>query len=185
MLRSFRHSEGDATFFPVQRVLLFGLVLACGCAAGRGSASTRSQSPVAVLGIATEAPSQELAEELGLPFKVRQQCRVVARVSEPAAGAGVRAGDVLFAIGDVDLYSQDDLDDVLRVSRPGDAVVLALRHAGERDVQSLEIVLGAGAAQAPAGITWRHASFANLPRALEEARATGKNVLVGLSGAET
>jgi len=138
-----------------------------------------------VLGIVTEAPSPEQAEELGLPFKVRQQCRVVTSATGPAASAGVRAGDVLFAIGDVDLYSQDDLDDVLRVSRPGDEVVLALKRKGEPEVEKLEVVLGAGAAQASGGIAWRYASLANLPRALEEGRKTGKNVLVGLSGAET
>ena len=164
-------------------LLSFALLLACSCAASKGAASSPSRA--AVLGIVTEAPSPEQAEELGLPFKVRQQCRVVTSVTGPAASAGVRAGDVLFAIGDVDLYSQDDLDDVLRVSRPGDEVVLALKHEGEHEVQKIEVVLGAGAAQAPAGIAWRYASLANLPRALEEGRSTGKNVLVGLSGAET
>jgi predicted metalloprotease with PDZ domain len=138
-----------------------------------------------VLGIETSAPSEELAQELDLPFHVRQQCRVVTSATGPASAAGVREGDVLFAIGDVDLYSQDDLDDVLRVSRPGDEVILALRRRGEPDVRKVAVVLGAGEAKPSTGIAWRYASFASLPRALEEARSTGKNVLVGLSGAET
>jgi S1-C subfamily serine protease len=162
----------------------FTLFLA-GCATGGSSVSPTSQARVAVLGVETSAPSQELAEELGLPFKVRQQCRVVASATDPAASAGVGEGDVLYAIGDVDLYSQDDLDDVLRVSRPGDEVVLALRRRGEPDVQKIRVVLGAGEARATKGIAWRYASLASLPRALEEARSKGRNVLVGLSGAET
>lgn len=159
------------------------LLLACGCAADRGSAP--SEQRAALLGIETSSPSAEQAEELGLPFKVRQQCRVVTRVTEPAASAGVREGDVLFAIGDVDLYSQDDLDDVLRASRPGDEVSLALRHRDEPEVQSLRVVLGVGTEKKAVGIAWRYASLANLPRALEESRSTVRNVLVGLSGAET
>jgi len=164
--------------------LSFALLLACACAAGKGAPSSAASSPAAVLGIETDAPTEEQAEQLGLPFKVRQQCRVVTSVTGPAASAGVRAGDVLFAIGDVDLYSQDDLDDVLRVSRPGEEVILALKR-GESAVRKVEVVLGAGTKRAPAGIAWRYASLANLPRALEEARGSGKNVLVGLSGAET
>jgi hypothetical protein len=151
----------------------FTLFLA-GCATGGSSVSPTSQARVAVLGVETSAPSQELAEELGLPFKVRQQCRVVASATDPAASAGVGEGDVLYAI-----------DDVLRVSRPGDEVVLALRRRGEPDVQKIRVVLGAGEARATKGIAWRYASLASLPRALEEARSKGRNVLVGLSGAET
>jgi predicted metalloprotease with PDZ domain len=164
---------------------LLAFLLACGCAAAGGDAASNPRSRAAVLGLETGAPSPELAEELDLPFEVRQQCRVVTRAGEPAAGAGVRAGDVLFAIGDVDLYSQDDLDDVLRASRPGERVVLALARRGEPGVRKVEVVLGAGEARAPEGVAWRYASLASLPRALAESRAGGKNVLVGLSGAET
>jgi PDZ domain-containing secreted protein len=109
---------------------------------------------------------------------------VVESVTEPAASAGVRKGDILFAVGDVDLYSQDDLDDVLRASRPGEEVVLAVKRGGE-EVRKVAVRLGFEAGPGTAGIAWRYASLANLPRARQEARAGKKNVLVGLSGAET
>ena len=95
----------------VSLLLCLSLAACAGTRAGEGPSSTTR----AKLGIRTAAPSEEQAEALALPFKVRQQCRVVESVSEPAASAGVRAGDVLFAAGEVDLYSQDDLDDVVRV----------------------------------------------------------------------
>jgi S1-C subfamily serine protease len=159
------------------------VLVACGCAAAGAVPGARVER--AVLGVATEEPSRELAQELSLPFEVRQQGRVVTSAAGPARAAGVREGDVLLAAGEVELYSQDDLDDVVRASWPGDEVVLALRRRGEAAPREMTVELGSELAEALAGIVWCHASLASLPRALEEARTTGKNVLVGLSGAET
>lgn len=154
------------------------------CAAGRTASGTENETQ-ATIGIETRAPTEREAEELGLSFKVRQQGRVVTRVSEPAAGAGIRPGDVLCQADGIDLYSQDDLDDAVRARRPGDGVALVLERTGEDIVHVITVKLGSERGPAAHGIAWRHASLAHLPSALAEARATGKNVLVGLSGAET
>lgn len=162
--------------------------LAPGCAAGSSVSSGSPPAPTATratLGVETAAPSDELAAELGLPLRVRRQGRVVESVAGPAAVAGVRPGDVLLAIDRVELFSQDDIDDVLRTSKPGQSVSLRVRRRGNEEESILAATLGGEPAPAPAGIAWRYASLVNLPRALEEARATKRNVLVGLSGAET
>ena len=141
----------------------------------------------ATLGVTTTVPSGELAREMGLGFQVRQQGRVVASVADDSAAsrAGIRVGDVLVQLGAVTLYSQDDIDDFLSVQEPGAEVRATVVQNGTREREELGITLGTGAARPAGTIRWQYASLAQLPAALEQARAEKKKVLVGLSGAET
>ena len=154
------------------------------------SASSREESAQierATLGVTTDAPSEELASDMALEHRVRFRGRVVDSVApgSAAAQAGLAAGDVLLALDAVELFSQDDIDDVLRVHRPGETLALTFQRAGSREQRTARATLGAERGPRNTGIAWRHASLANLPRALDEARAEKRLVLVGLSGAET
>ncbi len=166
-------------------ILLFVIGLS-GCASERALPAA-GRATRASLGIETVAPTESQAAELGLATRVRQQGRIIERVEPdaPAARAGLCAGDALLAVGGVELYSQDDLDDLLRASIPGAALSIRFKRPGQPEERTVTATLGSEPAPASPGIAWRHASLASLPRALEEARATGKNALVGLSGAET
>lgn len=141
----------------------------------------------AALGVTTAIPSEGLAGEMGLEFQVRQQGRLVKSVDGGSAAyeAGIRSGDVLLQLGDVTLYSQDDIDDFLSVHEPGSQVHATLVRSGTKAREELQIELDAGAARKPDTIRWQYASLAQLPAAREQARAEKKKVLVGLSGAET
>lgn len=141
----------------------------------------------ATLGVTTAIPAKELADGMALEFQVRQQGRVVESVAEESAAsnAGIRAGDVLLQLGDVTLYSQDDIDDFVSIHEPGEDVRVTLVRSGTREREELLVSLGKGSARAMGGIRWQFASLAQLPAALDRARAEKKKVLVGLSGAET
>lgn len=139
------------------------------------------------LGLSTSVPSNELAELLELENRVRVRGRVIDRAEGPALEAGLRKGDVLLKLGDVDLYSADDISDFLRVSSPGARVPIAFKREGNTDVLEVVVSLGKDRIEATSGpeIRWQFASLGQLPRALEVARAQKKKVMVGLSGAET
>ena len=149
--------------------------------------SASSSEASAVLGITTAVPSQELAREMELEFQVRQQGRLVESVHQKSAAheAGIESGDVVVQLGNVTLYSQDDIDDFVSVHEPGDDVRATVVRRNSHTREELLVTLSAGAARAPGGIDWQFASLAQLPAALELARAEKKKVLVGLSGAET
>ena len=188
MCRPGRASIGRISCVKLDLAALFLALTLSGCTGTRAapaSVPAGGNAVRATLGVETGAPSEELATELGLPFHVRRQGRVVESASGPAAAAGVRSGDVLLAIDRVELFSQDDIDDVVHTSRPGDTLSLRVRRPGDEEERTLAATLGRESGAAPPGIAWRYASLANLPPALEEARATKKNALVGLSGAET
>jgi predicted metalloprotease with PDZ domain len=139
----------------------------------------------ATLGIETSTPTAEFAATLQLPNRIRVLGRVIESAEGPAALAGLQRGDVLLALSDVDLHSQDDLDDFLRSSRPGETITLRVLRPGEPGERMLTARLGGVAMTAESGIRWQYASLASLPRAQAEAREKRRKVLVGLSGAET
>lgn len=164
-------------------VLLACAVIPAGCRAP-GGGGTEYQ---AVLGIRTSVPPAELAGRLGLEKGVRQSGRRIEAVlpGSPAEAAGLGVGDVLVELDGVVPFSQDDVDDVVAVHRPGDRIE-ATRidpRSGERHTVLVE--LGRGEPAGGKGIRWQHASLAHLSDALRQARAQKKKVLVGLSGAET
>ena len=139
------------------------------------------------LGVETGVPSEERVEALALPHRVRQQGRAIVSLDPdgPAARAGLSEGDVLLRAGGVELYSQDDLSDVARAGNPGDRLRLLVVRSGRTETEELDVELGRGDLRRPDELQWPYASLAQLPRALEEARAAKKKVMVGLSGSET
>ena len=172
--------------------LLLSVTIALASGACRSPAAPPPESSLsleksAALGVTTSVPPGALAREMGLALQVRLQGRLVESVSEGSAAeaAGIRRGDVLLRLDDVTLYSQDDIDDFVSVHRPGDRVRATVVRGETNRREELSIELGAGPARTREGIDWQYASLAQLPAALEEARAAKKKVLVGLSGAET
>jgi S1-C subfamily serine protease len=145
---------------------------------------------VAYLGVTTRAPTDEEVEKCGLSFRVRAQGQVVTSVDEggPAREAGIVEGDAVVAFDKNDIYSQDDIADYLRVSRPGSEVSIKLRSPENGEVETVTLTLGEqelSAEEAKKGLRWQFASLGQLPGALEIARSERKTILVGLSGAET
>jgi membrane-associated protease RseP (regulator of RpoE activity) len=176
-------------------LVFLGLVAGCrGGVVQESGAATRAPATHgsgASLGVKTHAPSAALAKEMALPFSVRVQGQEIRGVLPGSAAerAGLRVGDMILQIGENTLFSADDLEDVLRVSRPGDEVDLRFKRAGTTAEERAALVLGKppldGEAAPAKGFEWDFAGLAQLPRALESAAAGNKRVLVGLSGAET
>lgn len=141
----------------------------------------------AALGIGTKQPTKEEGVDFKLEAIAGRWCgRLVTSVEEdgPASKAGLAVGDVLVRIGANDLYSQDDLDDVLRVAQRGAEATLVVKRAGTHEEESLTTTLDAATA-AGDGLTWHFAGPGQIEEALALAKKEGKTVLVGLSGAET
>ncbi len=168
------------------RALLVVCLALAACRATHPSAIDTEREPAATLGLTTSAPDEALVLEMQLENNVRVNGRVVEAVASggPSDQAGIRTGDVLLQLGPNTLYSQDDIDDFLRVSRPGSKVVVRLKREHSTTEHELPVTLGAGE-PVPAGFTWQYASQGQLPLALEHARAAKKKILVGVSGAET
>ena len=163
------------------------VLISCALVACQSTAVEAPASPGAFLGVETGVPPQDLVREMDLGFEVRQQGRLVTIVTMGSAAheAGIREGDVLVQLDDVILYSQDDMDDFLSVHGPGDQVTVTVVRGESHQQERLRVELGSGAARGKKGIHWQYASLAQLPSALDRARAEKKRVLVGLSGAET
>ncbi len=171
----------------IQWTLLASALVACQSSREQLTAPATGARTSATLGVSTSIPSEELAQAMGLEFQVRQQGRMVESVADrsAAATAGVRVGDVLLRLGEVTLYSQDDIDDYVSIHEPRAQVLATLVRSGTREREELVITLGQGPARPSGTLRWQYASLAQLPAALEQARAEKKKVLVGLSGAET
>lgn len=170
--------------YPMSIALVLG---ACQSPTAAPPESASSLDNSAALGVSTSVPTEALAREMGLEFQVRLQGRLVDSVSEESAAeaAGIRSGDVLLQLDEMALYSQDDIDDFVSVHQPGDRVRATVVRGATHQREELPVELGAGPARSKDGIDWQYASLAQLPAALELARAEKKKVLVGLSGAET
>ncbi len=144
---------------------------------------------VATLGASTRAPSKEEVKQLDLKFEVRARGQVVSDVEKDSAAgkAGIEAGDVLVKLGAVELFSQDDIADVLRVSKPGKKLEAVVLRAKTLKEEKVSVSLGAKEMKAPEKprLEWQFASLASLADAVAKAKKEKKLVLVGLSGAET
>lgn len=144
---------------------------------------------VATLGVSTRAPTKEEVKKLGLKFEVRACGQIVSELVKDGAAtkAGLMAGDVLVRLGNAEVFSQDDIADVLRVSAAGQKLKVSVLRAKTGKEEAVEIALGTKELKAPkvAPLTWDYASLANLDTAIARAKKDKKLVLVGLSGAET
>jgi serine protease Do len=94
---------------------------------------------VAYLGVSTRPVTSDLALQFGLP--VDSGAYVLATTSgAPAAGAGIRQGDVIVAIDGHTIASSEDLGSVLDGLKPGTTVDVDLvRSDGSRDTVSVTL----------------------------------------------
>lgn len=113
-----------------------------------GRLTTGTQTTAADLGLHVQPLTPELAAATGTPRGV-----VVAEVDpRGAAGAVLRAGDVLTAVGDRPATSPDDVLVSIATGRPGQELPIAFVRAGE--ARTAIVALGAAGSSdgAPAGI---------------------------------
>ncbi|MAG58120.1 MAG: hypothetical protein CMJ83_17685 [Planctomycetes bacterium] len=177
-----------------RRFVLTFLLCACCLAAAQGRTPSgqrpdqvQQKVKLAQLGAATRAPTPSEVKTLGLPFAVRTQGQIVTEVDPkgPAARAGLERGDAILALNANTLFSRDDVEDFLRVTKPGTKVSARVARARTAKREKLAITLGTRTVGGSPGITWKHAGLAQLKTVLKLARDDRKRILVGLSGAET
>lgn len=167
-----------------------GLVAAAlALAVGWPAAEEKKAPKPAALGLEARAPSKQEKADFGLGDALagRVNGTVVESVEKdgPAAAAGVKAGDVLLALDDNRLYSNDDLQDFVRASEAGQVVKALLKRAVGKKEETVELTLGAAAAATEKKIDWEFAGPAQMDEALALAKKEKKKVMVGISGAET
>ena len=116
-----------------------GLVL-CGPVATQGEQKPEKQYVnVASLGMSTRAPSGEEVKQLDLKMRVKIQGQIVSAVSEDgaAAKAGIQKGDAIVKLDKNDIFSQDDIADFLRVSKPGQKIDIQLVRGKNSEEEAL------------------------------------------------
>lgn len=168
------------------------ILACCSIAAAQKPGKVAKQEPVvkvAALGAETRAPTKQEAADLGLKHEVRTRGQIVTDVTKKGAAAksGLVADDVLISLAGVDVYSQDDIADIMRVSQPGQTISASVLRAKTKKEETVKITLGAAEVKAPktAQLVWDFASLANMEAAQALAKAKKRLILVGLSGAET
>ncbi len=139
--------------------------------------------------MSTRAPTRKEVQELGLKWEVRAHGQIVTAVSKDSATAkaGIQKGDVVLKLDQNEIFSQDDIADFLRVSKPGQKVKVQVQRAKGAKKETLAVALGAKKMRKSKTPTlkWEFASLGQLKFALARAKKEQKLVLVGLSGAET
>jgi len=168
---------------------LRGEVGAAGTATGPQCAPPADAGNVNALGVATTAPTSDIATTMKLAHRIRTEGRVVTEIEpgSPADRAGLEQGDVILQLADNRLYSADDITDYLAFTATDEPIDVIVRRAGRIEDEQIRIT---PAPRAPsgsdrAGIDWRYAGLAQLDEALSQARASGQSVLVGLTGSDT
>ena len=158
-------------------------------AAGPQCATPADAGNVNALGVATAAPTPDIAATMKLAHRVRTEGRVVTEIEpdSPADRAGLEQGDVILQLADNRLYSADDITDYLAITATVEPIDVIVRRAGSTDDEQIRItpVHRAPTVSGRAGIDWQYAGLAQLDEALGRARASGKPVLVGLTGSDT
>jgi S1-C subfamily serine protease len=144
---------------------------------------------VATVGMETRAPNKEERRKYSLKFEVRSQGQVVTGLARggAAAKAGIRKGDIILKIEKVEIFSQDDIRDIVMVRKPGQKIVMDVIRGKSKKNTSLEVKLGEKKIRATkkSRLEWDYAGIGYLKDALARAKREQKRVLVGLSGAET
>jgi serine protease Do len=104
------------------------------------SAITDPLAPAAYLGVSTQPVTADMAFQLGLP--VDSGAYVLGTTTDgPAAGAGIKEGDVIVRIGDRQIGGADDVGAMLGTLHPGDPVTIELvNHDGGR--RTITVTLG-------------------------------------------
>jgi C-terminal processing protease CtpA/Prc len=149
----------------------------------------KQSEKIATLGVETRAPSKEECVRYALKLNVRYQGQMIRRLAKDsvAAKAGIRRGDIILMIDKVEIFSSDDIHDVLMVRKPHQTVTLQLIRGKDKKKQTLRLKLGEQKIPARKGprLKWHYAGLPYLKDALAQAKKESKRVLVGLSGAET
>jgi S1-C subfamily serine protease len=153
-------------------------------------AKTNDAKParVAALGAKLRAPSSEETTKYGLTHLKQSANGLYLNAIDKggaAEKAGLNKGDVLLALDQNNLYSQDDLADFLRVSHPGSKVRAVVKRADTFKEGKVTLTLDAIEEADRKHFTWQYASLGQLEKAIAAAKREGKLVLVGLSGADT
>jgi len=144
---------------------------------------------VASLGVETRAPSKEECLKYALRLEVRYQGQLVTGLAKDsvAAKAGIEKGDIILKLGKVEIFSSDDIRDLVMVQRPGQPIAVLLTRGKTKKQETLSVKLGARKIPARKGprLEWQYAGLPYLQDVLRRAKKQKKRVLVGLSGAET
>jgi len=144
---------------------------------------------IATLGLETRAPSKEERVRYALKLNVRFQGQLIDRLTKNGVGAkaNLQRGDIILAIDKVEIFSSDDIRDLLMVRKPGQEVTLLLTRGKSKKKETLRLKLGEQKIpkRKEPRLTWHYAGLPYLKDALAQAKREGKRVLVGLSGAET
>ncbi len=167
-----------------------GLILCCPVATqDEQKAKPQKQVKVASLGMSTRAPSGEEVAQLDLKLQVKIQGQIVSEVSEDGAAvkAGIQKGDAILKLDENGIFSQDDIADFLRVSKPDQKVAVHVVHAKNSEEETLSVSLGSESVEASTAprLEWGFASLGQFDAALAKAKQEGSLLFVGLSGAET
>ncbi|MHC4514043.1 MAG: PDZ domain-containing protein [Planctomycetota bacterium] len=144
---------------------------------------------VASLGVETRAPSKEECIKYALKLEVRYQGQLVTGLAKDgvAAKAGIEKGDIILKLGKVEIFSSDDIRDLVMVRRPGQLIEVRLTRGKTKKQETLSVRLGAKKipARKVPRLDWQYAGLPYLQDVLRRAKKQRKRVLVGLSGAET
>jgi len=176
-----------------RRILSVGFLgvlgaLGCGWPSWVLAADEARGTEVAALGAETRVPTADEAKTYDLGKLVgRVQGQHVSSVDKggPADKAGLKPGDVLLVLDANKLFSRDDLEDFLRVSKPGAQVKVAVKRAETFKEATITVTLGANRVEGKDKLfAWQYAGLGQLDAAVAAAKKEGKLVLVGLSGAD-
>jgi predicted metalloprotease with PDZ domain len=176
------------------RVFAIGLlgvvpILGSGCPCCSSAADEAKTVKRAALGAETRVPTRDEVKTYQLTrlaSKAHGQYISAVDKGDPAAEAGLKAGDVLLALDANKVFSRDDIEDFLRVSQPGVKVKVLVKRAGTFKEETVTVTLGETKAAAEnKQVTWQYAGLGQLDAALAAAKKDRKLVLVGLSGADT
>ena len=98
----------------------------------------------ATLGASLRAPSRKEMKELDLKFEVRTRGQIVTDIEKKGASAraGIEVGDVIVRLDDNEIFSQDDIADFLRASKPGRKVEVLVQRADTAEQETVEVALG-------------------------------------------
>ena len=172
-------------YFLMAMVLVLAVALAVPATGQDAKPAVRAE-----LGLSSRAPTAAEAREYGLELKVRYRGQIVRTLIHGGAAhkAKIRPGDALIRLDDNDIYSSDDIRDFVATSEPGRKVKALLKRKGVSRLLSTTITLGEkkiSDSAAAVEFRWDFASLGQLEPALAKAKAEGKPVFVGISGAET
>lgn len=155
----------------------------------RDTKTSKTWEKVATLGVDTRAPTKEECVRYALELNRRYKGQVIDRLRKASAGAkaGLVRGDIIVAMDRVEIFSADDIRDLLMVRKPGQKVTLQVIRGKDNKKETVRLKLGEKKVlkRRLPRLTWNYAGLPYLEDALARARRESKRVLVGLSGADT